>query len=217
MKKDLIEKILREQSTQEEEHLLAQMLQQEEDTSQWLTEDETETYDLIVSQRHSRRRLIRWTAAAIILFAVVAGIVVLWPQTDVNTEKNIAQSNTVLHAPMTQLNTEPQAAPSTSVTITDSIVTPQPTNATEPAKILVAKAKKKVTTSTAESLQIYIARLEQELEQVTDSSYTAKAEEIIRADARLQKLVQRIMIGEIEKNSLLEEALNSNENLEEKP
>ncbi len=216
MKKDLIEKVLSEQSTPEEEHLLAQMLQQQEDVSRWLTEDETETYDRIVSLRDNRRRLIRWSAAAIILFAVVAGLVVLWPQTEQNTMNNMAQVNKVSPAPITTTNKIPQTTPAPAAT-TDSISTTQATKVTESPKILVAKAKKKVTTNTAESLQIYIARLEQELEQVTDSSYTAKAEEIIRADARLQKLVQRIMIGEIEKSNLPTEAMNAEQTMEEQP
>ena len=44
---------------------------------------------------------------------------------------------------------------------------------------------------------------------MTDSStYIVKAEQVIRADERLQKLVQRIMIGEAEKNSQPIEAMN---------
>jgi len=69
----------------------------------------------------------------------------------------------------------------------------------------------------ADSLQYYIARLEHELEQVTDSNYTAKAEQIIRADARLQRLVQRIMIGEMQRSDMPVEAMNRDETMEDMP
>ena len=51
--KELIDKLLNEQTTPEEEHLIAQMLRKEEDIEQWLTEDEKETYDHLVSQQKS--------------------------------------------------------------------------------------------------------------------------------------------------------------------
>lgn len=52
---------------------------------------------------------------------------------------------------------------------------------------------------------------------MTDSSYTAKAEQIIRADARLQRLVRRIMAGEIERNGQPIEAMVNNEGKEDLP
>ena len=58
MKKNLIEKLLNEQTTPEEEHLIAKMLQQEEDMESWLIEDETAVYDHIVAKRQARRRFL---------------------------------------------------------------------------------------------------------------------------------------------------------------
>ena len=55
---DLIDKFLNEQTTPVEEHRLANMLRQEPDIDAWIEEDETDTYERIVSQRH-RRRLVR--------------------------------------------------------------------------------------------------------------------------------------------------------------
>ena len=40
---------------------------------------------------------------------------------------------------------------------------------------------------------------------------------MIRADARLQKLVHRIMIGELTKDDVQEEAMNINKTTEEQP
>ena len=83
MKKDLIERLLNEQTTPDEEHLVAQMLQQGEDMEQWLTEDETAEYDRIVSQRRAKRRQLRWAIAAVIVALIVVGTIVLWPKEQV--------------------------------------------------------------------------------------------------------------------------------------
>ena len=77
--------------------------------------------------------------------------------------------------------------------------------------------RKKTAANITDSLQYYIARLEKELENVNESTYSAKAEEVLRADARLQKLVQRIMVGELSKDNMPSEALNTNKTTEEQP
>ena len=79
------------------------------------------------------------------------------------------------------------------------------------------RLKNRTTANTTDSLQYYIARLEKELENVNESTYTTKADEVLRADARLQKLVQRIMIGELTKDNVPAEALNTNQTMEEQP
>ena len=55
------------------------------------------------------------------------------------------------------------------------------------------------------------------MENVNESTYTTKADEVLRADARLQKLVQRIMIGELTKDNVPAEAMNINKATEEQP
>lgn len=75
--------------------------------------------------------------------------------------------------------------------------------------------RRQTTVNTTDSLQYYIARLEKELESVNESTYTVKAEEVLRADARLQKLVQRIMMGELTKDNMPAEVLNTNKTMEE--
>ena len=54
--KELIDKLLRDQATAEEEQLIAQMLRKEEDIDHWLAEDETAEYDRIVNKRQAQRR-----------------------------------------------------------------------------------------------------------------------------------------------------------------
>ena len=199
MKNDLREKLLNEQTTPEEEHLVAKMLQQEEDMDSWLAEDETGEYDHIVSQRRAKRRVVRWAIAAAIAILLVAGAVILWPQQtsepQVATVIPVSKPNDVKEHPMLSQKEFQQPA----------------------SKKVKAKSAKRRQASTTDSLQYYIARLEKELENVNESTYAVKAEEVLRADARLQKLVQRIMMGELTKDDVPAEAMNTNQTMEEQP
>ena len=202
MKEKLIEKLLKEQTTPEEEHLIAQMLHQkgQEDTDLWLVEDETETYDRLVTQRHSHRQMVRWAVAAVLTVIVAAGAIVLWPHHEGTADRDTIAVHKTKEEP---------AAP----------VTPAPvvTQKSAPTRVKAKAMPTPKAVNTADSLQYYITRLEQELAHVTDSTYTAKAEQIIRADARLQRLVRRIMVGEIERNGQPVEAMVNNEGKEDLP
>ena len=54
------------------------------------------------------------------------------------------------------------------------------------------------TASAAENLAYYIARLEAEMENLDDSVSSARVEQLIAADVRLQQLVNRIVKGQVE-------------------
>ena len=216
MKEKLIEKLLKEQTTPEEEHLIAQMLHRKghEETDLWLAEDETETYDRLVAKRHSRRRTIRWAVAAVLTVFIAAGAIVLWPH-----DESPAGGDTIAaHETKAESAVGPEAKTAAgqepAAPVTHAPVVAQQSGATR-AKARATHSPK--AANTTDSLQYYIARLEQELAQVTDSGYTAKAEQIIRADARLQRLVRRIMAGEIERNGQPVEAMVNNEGKEDLP
>lgn len=209
MKKELIEKLLNEQTTPEEEHLVAQMLQQEEDMDSWLAEDETAEYDRIVNERRAKHHFLRWAIAAIIVLLVAAGGFVLWPReqtsdTIAEQKKKEVTEPVIRDAEPVVRNMEPPVA------------TASPKPAVSP-KGIAKRVKQQQKANTTDSLQYYIARLEKELENVNESTYTAKAEEVLRADARLQKLVQRIMMGELTKDDVSAEAMNTNQTMEEQP
>lgn len=223
MKEKLIEKLLKEQTTPEEEHLIAQMLHRKghEETDLWLAEDETATYDRLVAKHHSRRRTIRWAVAAVLTVFIAAGAIVLWPHGESPAGGDtIAVHRTEAKTAAGQ-EANPAVAPEPAAPVTHAPVVAQQSDATR-AKSGATRVKARATHSpkagnTTDSLQYYIARLEQELAQVTDSGYTAKAEQIIRADARLQRLVRRIMAGEIERNGQPVEAMVNNEGKEDLP
>ena len=203
MKKELIDKLLNEQTTPEEEHLIAQELRQKEDIERWLIEDETALYDSIVAKRQAKRRYLRWTIAATIAIVLAIGAAVLWPKQEAISL--VATTNAIQ---------KPQPIPTAQDTVLVAQQFPIPKQKRSHT-IKHQQVSKQV--STIDSLQYYIVRLEHELENVSDSTYTAKAEQVIRADARLQKLVQRIMIGELTKDDVQEEAMNINKTTEEQP
>jgi len=202
MKKELIDKLLNEQTTPEEEHLIAQKLRQKEDIERWLIEDETALYDSIVAKRQAKRRYLRWAIAAVIVALMISGATLLWPQ-QASDPQMATTSNVILN---NQPNDTKQQPLLSSTEIQQAV----------PQKAKV-KAVKRRQTSVTDSLNYYIARLEKELENVNESTYTTKTEEVLRADARLQKLVQRIMIGELTKDNVPAEALNTNQTMEEQP
>ena len=203
MKKELIDKLLNEQTTPEEEHLIAQELRQEEDIERWLIEDETAAYDSIVAKRKAKRRNLRWAIAAVIVALVISGATILWPQQA--SETQVAKTTNAI------LNDKPN-----DTTKQQPLLSSTEIQQAVPQKAKV-KAVKRRQTSVTDSLNYYIARLEKELENVNESTYTTKADEVLRADARLQKLVQRIMIGELTKDNVPAEALNTNKTMEEQP
>ena len=224
MKEDLIAKLLNEQTTPEEEHQIAQLLRpSDNEMAQWLAEDETAAYDQMVSshhmehntlhngEHHAKRHALRWAAAAVVTILLTAGAFVLWTK-DTGTDTSRTHSTTSVPTPVT-------AQGDSAVHREDAPIEAKPrTLAATPRPIKRAVHQQAASSSTtADSLQIYIERLERELAQVTDSSYTTKAEQIIRADARLQRLVQRIMMGEITRNSQPMEAINSHEGKEDLP
>ena len=203
MKKELIDKLLNEQTTPEEEHLIAQELRQEEDIERWLIEDETAVYDHIVAKRQAKRRFLRWAIAATVAIVLAIGAAVLWPKQEA---KSLVATNNAIH------NT--QSIPAAQDTV---LVAQQPPVPKQKRNHTIKHQQVSKQVSTIDSLQYYIARLEHELENVADSTYTAKAEQVICADARLQRLVQRIMIGELTKDNVPAEALNTNKTMEEQP
>lgn len=212
MKEDLIAKLLNEQTTPEEEHQIAQLLRPSDDEmAQWLAEDETAAYDQIVSSRHAKRHALRWAAAAVVTILLTAGAFVLWTK-DTGTDTSRTHSTTSVPTPVT-------AQADSAVHREDAPIEAKPRTLAATSRPIKRAVHQQAASSstTADSLQIYIERLERELAQVTDSSYTTKAEQIIRADARLQRLVQRIMMGEIARNSQPMEAINSHEGKEDLP
>ena len=227
--KELIARVLSGQATPEEEQQLATLLRQEEDTKAWLTEDLTSDFDRLVAQRQpqpARRQWPRWAAAAVLVGVVVLGAQLLLQGVFQKSESSPSETKqpiagtaaledegtatlelqtTPLPPPLKRRGTAAPSSPKAAASSTPGIASSTSRNA--PSTPGMASSLPEPPLQTTDSLEYYIARLERSLDEVSDSIYQQRAEQIIRADARLQRLVKRIYLGEIERQQQKEEAL----------
>ena len=178
----------------------------------WLAEDETDEYERIVSS-HRRKRVALWLSMAAMVTLLV-GMGWWWISTKQETESS-------------QLVVKKMDSPKPHPIVTKE--TPQiqkqePINVipTEKGSLYRAKnheclPKTEVTLNetkandqpelNVDSLEYYIARLEKNLDEVGDSVYMECAEQVIRADVHLQRLVRKIYMNEIDQQEIKNEAL----------
>lgn len=64
--------------------------------------------------------------------------------------------------------------------------------------------------STADSLDYYIAKIERELAQVDESLYIERMQKLIHADERLQRIVNNYLFHQLDKDGRPIEAINTN-------
>jgi hypothetical protein len=64
--------------------------------------------------------------------------------------------------------------------------------------------------STADSLDYYIAKIERELTQVDESLYIERMQKLIHADERLQRIVNNYLFHQLDKDGRPIEAINTN-------
>lgn len=178
----------------------------------WLAEDETDEYERIVSS-HRRKRVALWLSMAAMV-ALLVGMGWWWIPTMQETESS-------------QLVVKKMDSPKPHPIVTKE--TPQ-IHKQEPINVIPTKKgslyraknheclpKTEVTLNetkandqpelNVDSLEYYIARLEKNLDEVGDSVYMECAEQVIRADIHLQRLVRKIYMNEIDQQEIKNEAL----------
>lgn len=178
----------------------------------WLAEDETDEYERIVSS-HRRKRVALWLSMAAIVTLLV-GMGWWWISTKQETESS-------------QLVVKKMDSPKPYLIVTKE--TPQ-IHKQEPINVIPTKKgslyraknheclpKTEVTLNetkandqpelNVDSLEYYIALLEKNLDEVGDSVYMECAEQVIRADVHLQRLVRKIYMNEIDQQEIKNEAL----------
>ena len=178
----------------------------------WLAEDETDEYERIVSS-HRRKRVALWLSMAAMVTLLV-GMGWWWISTKQETESS-------------QLVVKKMDSPKPYLIVTKE--TPQ-IHKQEPINVIPTKKgslyraknheclpKTEVTLNetktndhpgvNVDSLEYYIARLEKNLDEVGDSVYMECAEQVIRADVHLQRLVRKIYMNEIDQQEIKNEAL----------
>lgn len=178
----------------------------------WLAKDETDEYERIVSS-HRRKRVALWLSMAAMV-ALLVGMGWWWISTKQETESS-------------QLVVKKMDSPKPYLIVTKE--TP-PIQKQEPINVIPTKKgslyraknheclpKTEVTLNetktndqvevNVDSLEYYIARLEKNLDEVGDSVYMECAEQVIRADVHLQRLVRKIYMNEIDQQEKKNEAL----------
>ncbi len=202
--------LLQREDITEEQKIVRDMIcppADEPDVDAWLMEDMTEEYDRIVAGRRRRTFFVRFAAAA----AVVA-FVFLAVQKIGNREDDKAL--VIAKAEATHVATPAEKLLRPVATAVEN--SPQ-TGAGEPEREtgkadkavradalggeLLASAAPVETVSAGmtqtDSLSEIIERIERGLENVSDSVYIARVEELIESDARLQKLMNNVMIKKV--------------------
>ncbi len=178
----------------------------------WLAEDETDEYERIVSS-HRRKRVALWLSMAAMV-ALLVGMGWWWIPTKQETESfQLVVKNMDSPKPHPIVTKE-----------TPQIQKQEPINVipTEKGSLYRAKnheclPKTEVTLNetktndqvevNVDSLEYYIARLEKNLDEVGDSVYMECAEQVIRTDVHLQRLVRKIYMNEIDQQEIKNEAL----------
>ena len=144
------------------------------------------------------RRLWTWVAAAA-CFLLILGIGTTM------MKDHAPQPAQKMAATTEKPDTEIPSTPDTTIHVVQS---PRPTylepvdpRSPKPSTHVAQKSPAKPQTdsaSAAEDLAYYIARLEAEMENLDDSVSSARVEQLIAADVRLQQLVNRIVKGQVE-------------------
>lgn len=178
----------------------------------WLAEDETDEYERIVSS-HLKRRVALWLSmAAMVTLLIGMG----WWLIPMNQESDSIQ---LVVKKMDSPKPHPVMAKETPPIQKQEPIIEIPTEKSSlyrvknherlPKTEIVmneTKANEQPEVN-VDSLEYYIARLEKNLDEVGDSVYMECAEQVIRADVHLQRLVRKIYMNEIEQQEIKNEAL----------
>lgn len=189
---------------------------------QWLAEDETATYDALVAERRRRLTLRRWAAVAAGIVIVIGIGAVLTLNGGRGQQPQPAAVATVSgQAPVGRDVTDVRGA-TNSAAVTDSSTATGSrgaanslahANASGPAAATPYAATTPAPASAGsrrltpiDSLTDIVTRIESGLQGISDSCYQANVEKLIRADARLQHLVNRLVLEGIMADTTLQTA-----------
>lgn len=148
--------------------------------------------------RRPARRARLYIFSAMAVAASVLLLLLLNVNQDMKEEKRTAQ-NEVVHTARkpTPHPAETNSAPDRKPPRTDTIS----------SRVLTGKTR---VSSTADSLDYYIAKIERELTQVDESLYIDRMQKLIHADERLQRIVNNYLLHQLDKDGRPIEAVNTN-------
>ena len=178
----------------------------------WLAEDETDEYERIVSS-HRKRRVTLWLsmAAMVTLLIGVGWWLIPMKQESDSTQLVVKKVDSPKSHPIVAKETSPiqKHEPINEIPMQKSSLYRVKNHESLPKTEIVmneTKANEQHEVN-VDSLEYYIARLEKNLDEVGDSVYMECAEQVIRADVHLQRLVRKIYMNEIDKQEIKNEAL----------
>ena len=176
-------------------------------------------------ERRPARRARLYIMSAIAVAASVLLLLMLNINQDMKEEKRTAQNEIIrtsrkLIPHPTETNSVPNGNSPKTDTISSRVLTGKTmaSLARQTDRQLVAKHKAshlqsfkhERVSSTADSLDYYIAKIERELAQVDESLYIERMQKLIHADERLQRIVNNYLLHQLDKDGRPIEAINTN-------
>ena len=187
----LAEMINRCPDATKEQKALAEMLRchvvhGEDEMEQWLTEDETAVFDMIMAQRHRRQRRTSWTlwTAAASVVALLCMAVWLGFSNEESGKPPVATVESVTPREAEKVTSDAKNVPLPQRPVPQEKVTA----ASMPKKETPSKKAEEPSLTTKDNMQDAIAMIETRLNKVADSVAMAQAEQVVISDARLARL-----------------------------
>lgn len=174
------------------EKMLQELRKGTQGREEWLTEDETATYDRIVNQRRWLRVMKQWGMAAA-LAGVFFLLGMMWPRQHANEQPRMAQTERIQTPPQVE-KSESKLAQSTEAPHTEAPIA-EATMPPTKRKVATKQASKPKATSesTEKDLDTQLAYIEKELNQMDEEVYTAHLQRIVAMDEKLQRMVSQIL------------------------
>lgn len=161
--------------------------------------------DKVIQRVTPRRRspLTIWftSVAAVAVVLIVVGVL-LWPRQETMVSQQMAQTDVAIE----DTATEQKATATLQPTIEELPVTTTPA----PRKVQTARVTPMRSMTPIDSLADIVARLEVEMQGISDSCYLANVEKLIKADDQLQKLVNNLILDGILTDTITRVAIIDN-------
>ena len=156
------------------------------------------------SPREGRTKTLRWMAAAACLLIIIGVGLKLLPK------EEPARNQTVVVKKTEQKGSEPKTIEKEPIQMAkeEKAVMAKTTMVNKRSKTSFSESKTSTTVATTDSLDYYIDKIERELAQVDESLYIERMNKVIRADERLQRMVNSYILHTLDKEGRPQTAAN---------
>ena len=156
------------------------------------------------SPREGRTKTLRWMATAACLLIIIGVGMALLPK------EEPAKNQPIVVKKAEQKGSEPKAIEKEPIQMAkeEKVVVAKTTMINKRSKASVSESKTSTTVATTDSLDYYIDKIERELAQVDESLYIERINKVIRADERLQRMVNSYILHTLDKEGRPQTAAN---------